>query len=309
MTNTPDIWMLHTTNPREGESQWGGCYIVEADAHNDAATMRKVTGLDWEVVPMVRADSLGKCLHQIAEPATVQAAPSEVMGALRALHDSVELAIQRGALSERALEIIIMQPATDVLMRAAAQQAVQAAVPKWIDDPHDIEQGQMLNPEWLKLQQSDAPAHPAEGVPALAVLDGGTPGPWRVRKRTNDVGEVLDCFVTAPDCQGRAYDAHILGDDYDSIDLKLADAELVVAAVNAFRAAATHPTKQGLDAQMLDFINDKRVALTPEYEGPWKAEVFSDEDAPVITVEGKSVRDAVSAALAAQAKQGEQANG
>lgn len=124
MTNTPDIWMLHTTNPREGESQWGGCYIVEADAHNDAATMRKVTGLDWEVVPMVRADSLGKCLHQIAEPATVQAAPSEVMGALRALHDSVELAIQRGALSERALEIIIMQPATDVLMRAAAPQAV-----------------------------------------------------------------------------------------------------------------------------------------------------------------------------------------
>lgn len=88
------------------------------------------------------------------------------------------------------------------------------------------------------------PLHPADGVPA----QGGTPGPWRVRKRTNDVGEVLDCFVTAPDCQGRAYDAHILGDDYDSIDLKLADAELVVAAVNAFRATATHPTQQGLEA-------------------------------------------------------------
>lgn len=25
------------------------------------------------------------------------------------------------------------------------------AVPQWIDDPHDIEQGRMLNPEWLKL--------------------------------------------------------------------------------------------------------------------------------------------------------------
>lgn len=80
-------------------------------------------------------EPLRKCnkLHQIAEPATVQAAPSEVMGALRALHDSVELAIQRGALSERALEIIIMQPATDVLMRAAAPQAVQAAVPEAIE--------------------------------------------------------------------------------------------------------------------------------------------------------------------------------
>ncbi|QRF60189.1 hypothetical protein [Variovorax paradoxus] len=29
--------------------------------------------------------------------------------------------------------------------------AQPAPVPKWIDDPHDIEQGQMLNPAWLKL--------------------------------------------------------------------------------------------------------------------------------------------------------------
>ncbi|MDR0216125.1 MAG: hypothetical protein LBJ15_19305 [Comamonas sp.] len=41
------------------------------------------------------------------------------------------------------------------------------SIPQWIDDPHDIEQGQMLNPEWVKLQQLEAPAHPAEGVPAL----------------------------------------------------------------------------------------------------------------------------------------------
>lgn len=55
---------------------------------------------------------------------------------------------------------------TEALSAQAAPQAVQAAVPKWIDDPHDIEQGQVLNPEWVKLQQSDAPAHPAEGLPA-----------------------------------------------------------------------------------------------------------------------------------------------
>ncbi|MNY83863.1 hypothetical protein D3C78_00060 [compost metagenome] len=64
------------------------------------------------------------------------------------------------------------------------------------------------------------------------------------------------------------------------------------------------PAAQGLDAEMLNFINDKRVALTPEHEGPWKAEVFGDEAEPVITTEGNTVRDAVSAALAAQAKQG-----
>lgn len=88
-------------------------------------------------------EPLRKCnkLHQIAEPATAQAAPSEVMGALRALHDSVELAIHRGALSERALEIIIMQPATDVLMRAAAPQAVQ-----WLPEIKDMTNSpQLLN--------------------------------------------------------------------------------------------------------------------------------------------------------------------
>ena len=64
------------------------------------------------------------------------------------------------------------------------------------------------------------------------------------------------------------------------------------------------PAELGMDAQMLNFINDKRVALTPEYDGPWKAEVFADEAEPVITTEGNTVRDAVNAALAAQAKQG-----
>lgn len=50
--------------------------------------------------------------------------------------------------------------------------APAAAVPeKWIDDPHDIEQGQMLNPEWLRLhgitaqQATQAPA--ATEAPSL----------------------------------------------------------------------------------------------------------------------------------------------
>lgn len=35
-------------------------------------------------------------------------------------------------------------------------------VPKWIDDPHDIEQGQMLNPEWVKLQETTKPEDHSE---------------------------------------------------------------------------------------------------------------------------------------------------
>jgi len=33
--------------------------------------------------------------------------------------------------------------------KGSGTEAAPAAVPKWIDDPHDIEQGQMLNPAWL----------------------------------------------------------------------------------------------------------------------------------------------------------------
>jgi hypothetical protein len=41
----------------------------------------------------------------------------------------------------------VLQFARAVLSLASREQDV----PKWIDDPHDIEQGQMLNPAWLKL--------------------------------------------------------------------------------------------------------------------------------------------------------------
>ena len=49
--------------------------------------------------------------------------------------------------------------AADTIRALATTKADPApAAPKWIDDPHDIEQGQMLNPEWSKLQSQ---AHPA----------------------------------------------------------------------------------------------------------------------------------------------------
>ncbi|MEG2049891.1 MAG: hypothetical protein RR100_23815, partial [Comamonas sp.] len=49
----------------------------------------------------------------------------------------------------------------------AATPAAGPVVPKWIDDPHDIEQGQMLNPEWVRQQQ---PAIMPKGESAAAQL-------------------------------------------------------------------------------------------------------------------------------------------
>lgn len=47
---------------------------------------------------------------------------------------------------------IVATYARHIAALASRNEAPAAsAVPKWIDDPHDIEQGQMLNPAWLKL--------------------------------------------------------------------------------------------------------------------------------------------------------------
>jgi hypothetical protein len=70
--------------------------------------------------------------------------------------------------------------------------------------------------------------------------DKNTPGEWRVRVRRDPWrepgtdGDVVDCFVQAPDVHGYAYDAEVLGDDEyreeTGIDRKLADCQLIAAA-------------------------------------------------------------------------------
>lgn len=61
-----------------------------------------------------------------------------------------------------------------------------------------------------------------------------TPGPWFVRTHPS-----LGPFVAAPDCQGRPYDAEILGDDeyHDDEERKLADCHLVAASLELLAAA------------------------------------------------------------------------
>lgn len=63
-----------------------------------------------------------------------------------------------------------------------------------------------------------------------------TPLPWRVRKHEPD-GEMRDCFVEANDVNGFPYGAEVMGDDEyregsGGVARKLADAELIVTAVN-----------------------------------------------------------------------------
>jgi hypothetical protein len=115
-----------------------------------------------------------------------------------------------------------------------APQAVQAAVPKWIDDPHDIEQGQMLNPEWVKLQQSDAPAHPAEGVPAQA-----EPFMWAIQEPGGSAYMDENCVSTSRGIVEAEVDGLNLGLDADDEPYKVVPVYL----------AATQPAAQGMDGR------------------------------------------------------------
>lgn len=93
-----------------------------------------------------------------------------------------------------------------------------------------------------------------------------TPGPWSVRIHERD-GEMLDCFVTAPDVNGFAYAAEILGDDeYRSgLERKLADCHLIAAAPDLYDALREAEFVMDdcpmVSQQLVDAIKKARAAI------------------------------------------------
>jgi len=51
------------------------------------------------------------------------------------------------------------------------------------------------------------------------------------------------------------------------------------------------------DTRRLDAMESKRIALVPEYEGPWDAEVYGEDEVPAVVGTGKTPREALDAAL------------
>lgn len=124
-------------------------------------------------------------------------------------------------------------------LRTQAPEDNRSPSERYIAAVHDMKYG--VAPEDRFIADGEHLNCPACGgsghVDDIQEFDKATPGPWFVRKRTA-FGEVADCFIAAPDVQGLAYDAEIMGDDEyrDGVERKVADAELIVAAVNAYRA-------------------------------------------------------------------------
>ena len=53
------------------------------------------------------------------------------------------------------------------------------------------------------------------------------------------------------------------------------------------------------DSALLDAMERQRIALHPEYEGPWDAAIYSDEGEPIHAGTGSTPREAIRAAIAA----------
>ncbi|RKL15109.1 hypothetical protein BFJ72_g15358, partial [Fusarium proliferatum] len=74
-----------------------------------------------------------------------------------------------------------------------------------------------------------------------------------------------------------------------------------------FSAAAAPAAPAGdatSDTALLDAMQRHRIALVPEFEGPWDAEIFNDEAEAHPIASGNTPREALRAAIAAQAKEG-----
>lgn len=77
--------------------------------------------------------------------------------------------------------------------------------------------------------------------------------------------------------------------------------------VELFIAAPGAHTGSRDDSTLLDAMERQRIAVVPEYEGPWDAEIYNDEGQPNHHGTGSTPREAIRAAIATQtAAQGEQ---
>lgn len=219
---------------------------------------------------------------------------------LAAYRFTVENREARIAELEAELEVV---GAGGVQRLSAAPRAVQAAVPdgwKLVPmEPQDMQQvagaqairfdTTVINKMWTankvyREMVAAATAHPAEAVPAQVV--------------ELEVDDLIDRLLDAQQDLNLAANVHM--------DQSIASASTLLDEVEiALRTlAATQPTPQGMDAQRLDYLQETESTVDLLIGQPMRFRVGGLHNAV-----STDLRTAIDAALAAQAKQGEQANG
>lgn len=80
---------------------------------------------------------------------------------------------------------------------------------------------------------------------------------------------------------------------WDTQAITMASAILFVA-----KQIAAVDAQGGSDTQRLNDMEMMRMSVGPEYEGPWEAVAYGDDDTPRATGDGKTIRQAIDAAVA-----------
>jgi hypothetical protein len=104
-------------------------------------------------------------------------------------------------------------------------------------------------------------------------------------------------------------------EERDALALLVPRAKVLAALADAYgqpgaavpQAPAAPAVDATSDTALLDAMQRHRIALVPEFEGPWDAEIFNDEAEAHPIASGNTPREALRAAIAAQAKEGGEA--
>ncbi len=121
-----------------------------------------------------------------------------------------------------------------------------------------------------------------------------------VGEPAQEVGGVM--VTLAALCLASGLDMHAAG------ETELARIWTKVDAIRAKQAAkpkhsplpAAPASQDAQDAARLDAMEQYRMSVVPEYEGPWAASIYGEDDEPAIVGSGATPRAAIDAALATQ---------
>lgn len=118
------------------------------------------------------------------------------------------------------------------------------------------------------------------------------------------VNEVMELVGSAMDSSMKA--GELLLDSHEKFNAQFASAKslknLVESKLRAVLVNVPAPQAQADardDSALLDAIERQRIAVVPEYEGPWDAEIYNDEGQPNHRGTGSTPREAIRAAIAA----------
>ncbi len=123
------------------------------------------------------------------------------------------------------------------------------------------------------------------GAPGVAATQPARAQPYAVLVR--EIGE-SSFFDSKPIKPGSAQHLHAKSSPhYDYVEL--------------YEAAPQAQDGQRDDTALLDAMTANRIAVAPEFQGPWDAELYGEEGEPVACGSGNTPREAIRAAIAAHA--------